>query len=406
MITKLPARRCRCSRLSSAAVTVRMGVGERRARLGVRHRLAARSTVAEVASDLISLHATDVASVFLACAARTDAAPGDVEQALYDDRSLVRMPGMRRTMWVVDRHTAPLVQASSTTDIAVRERKKLVKDLTVEGVENADAWLTDVEAATLRALTERGTAMASELTGDVPPLRTTITGGRGKPYESTTYITSRVLAQISFEGRIFRGRPRGSWVSTQYEWAPTSTWLGAGLPVVEAGTARHEIARRWLRTFGPATLDDVVWWTGWTKTQVTRAVAGLDTVEVDLDGASGLVLADDVEPVAEPEPWAALLPALDPTAMGWKHRDWYVGDHTADLFDRSGNIGPTVWCDGRVVGVWGQLDGHVVHRLFEDVGTESRALIDAEAARLTGWCADVRLTPKFRTPAERALADS
>ena len=36
----------------------------------------------------------------------------------------------------------------------------------------------------------------------------------------------------------------------------------------------------------------------------------------------------------------ALLPALDPTPMGYVERDWFLGPHAPALFDRSGNIGP------------------------------------------------------------------
>ncbi len=388
-------------------MAVRVSVTQRRARLGLRQHLAARDRdLLRVAHDLVALHATDAATVYLSCAARTDASVADIDRALYDDRSLVRILGMRRTMWVVDRHTAPLVQSSSADDVAVRERKRLVKDLETEGIDDADRWLAEVEQATLRALEQRGTAMASELTGDEPRLRTTITGARGKSYESTSYITSRVLVQLAAQGRIVRGRPRGGWTSTQYTWSPTSTWLGDELNGAPAERAREQLAERWLRAFGPATLDDLVWWTGWTKTQVTKAVSAVSTVEVDLGGTAGLLLTDDVEPVPEPEPWVAVLPALDPTAMGWKHRDWCVGDAAAQLFDRSGNIGPTVWCDGRIVGVWAFRDGAIVHRLFEDVGTDASARIDAEIDRLTAWCGDVRVTPKFRTPAERALANT
>ena len=38
------------------------------------------------------------------------------------------------------------------------------------------------------------------------------------------------------------------------------------------------------------------------------------------------------------------------TFMGWKERDWFLGEHAEPLFDRNGNAGPTVWRDGRVVG--------------------------------------------------------
>ena len=105
-----------------------------------------------------------------------------------------------------------------------------------------------------------------------------------------------------------------------------------------------------------------------------------------------------------PEPWAALLPALDPTTMGWAGRDFYLGPHRGALFDRNGNAGPTIWWDGRVVGGWAQRrTGEVVLRLLEDPGAEATAAIEAEAARLTDWLGPVKVTPRFRTPLEREL---
>jgi hypothetical protein len=128
-------------------------------------------------------------------------------------------------------------------------------------------------------------------------------------------------------------------------------------------------------------------------------------VEVDLGGAVGYVLPEDEEPVGEPEPWVALLPALDPTPMGWKERDWYLGGLKADLFDTTGNVGPTIWCNGRIVGGWGQPEsGEVRCRLLTDIGTEAADAVAAEAARWTTWLAGVRVTPRFRTPLERELS--
>jgi hypothetical protein len=109
--------------------------------------------------------------------------------------------------------------------------------------------------------------------------------------------------------------------------------------------------------------------------------------------------------VPAPEPWVALLPGLDPTMMGWIGREWYLGPHGPALFDRTGNAGPTVWCDGRVVGGWSQhADGSVVYRLLEDVGADAEAAVKAEAARLSEWIGPVRVIPRFRTPLERELS--
>ena len=112
----------------------------------------------------------------------------------------------------------------------------------------------------------------------------------------------------------------------------------------------------------------------------------------------------DEQPVAAAQPWAALLPALDPAPMGWQERGWYLGEHRARLFDRSANIGPSVWWNGRVVGGWAQRpDGEIVVALLEDVGSAASHAITAEARRLGDWIGAVRVTPRFRTPLERAL---
>ena len=71
-------------------------------------------------------------------------------------------------------------------------------------------------------------------------------------------------------------------------------------------------------------------------------------------GVPGMVLAGDLEPPPQTGPWAALLPALDSTPMGWQRREWFLGQHAARLFDRTGNVGPTLWWDGRIVGGWAQ----------------------------------------------------
>jgi Winged helix DNA-binding domain len=128
-------------------------------------------------------------------------------------------------------------------------------------------------------------------------------------------------------------------------------------------------------------------------------------VMVDLDGATGYVLADDVEPTTPPAPWPAFLPTLDPTTMGWKERGWYLGAHGPSLFDSNGNAGPTVWWDGRVVGGWSQRrDGEIVWELLEDAGAEARSAVEAEAGQLAAWLGDVRLAPGFLPPFQRALA--
>ena len=82
-----------------------ISTAERRARLGSRQRLVASHaahTPEEVACDLVALHGSDPATVFLSVAARLGVpSSADVERALYVDKTLVRMLGMRRTVFTV-----------------------------------------------------------------------------------------------------------------------------------------------------------------------------------------------------------------------------------------------------------------------------------------------------------------
>ncbi|MDX2863487.1 DNA glycosylase AlkZ-like family protein, partial [Streptomyces scabiei] len=181
------------------------------------------------------------------------------------------------------------------------------------------------------------------------------------------------------EGRVVRGRPLGSWTSSQFRWA-----VAPAHPELDAAQAQASLLERWLAACGPATEADLKWWTGWRVTEVRRALAAIGARAVALDEGTGYVTAEDEAPVSGPgEPWAALLPALDPTAMGWQRRDWYLAPGLRPaLFDYSGNVGPTVWWNGRVIGGWAQRsDGEIVWRLLdtEGVGREAEAAIRAEA---------------------------
>ncbi|MFG3505754.1 winged helix DNA-binding domain-containing protein [Streptomyces sp. NPDC047821] len=381
---------------------------ERRHRIGVRHHLAptARAgTVEQVAASLTALHGTDPATVHLAAGARLADPAGPVaamERALYEDRTLIRMHGMRHTVFVVPAALAPVVQSSTTHAVAARERALFVKQLKA-GSSLDEAWLADVEKSTLDALARRGEATAAELAQDEPRLREQFTYAPGTGYEQRQTVSSRVLRLLGTEARVVRGRPLGSWTSSQFRWA-----IAPALPDLPPAEARATLTRAWLASHGPVTEADLKWWTGWKVTDVRQALRDVDAVPVALDdGTTGHVLPDDTAPTDPPAPWAALLPALDPTPMGWRDRDWYLPPaHRALLFDRSGNIGPTVWWNGRVIGGWAQRpDGEPVWRLLDpDPGREALTAIETEATRLHTWLGPTRVTPRFRTPLERELS--
>lgn len=364
----------------------------------------------EASNCVVALHATDPATVYLSALTRCpDARLADVSAAMYEERSLIKMIGMRRTMFVAAAELAPVVHSAAGLEIAARLRRQLVKQLETLPTEpkiggDVGEWLADVERSTERALMARGEAFANELAEDEPRLRTATLPTTDKKWDVKQNITSRVLTLMGADGRMVRGRPGGTWLSRMHRWtAVRQIWVD-GMPEVAEARARASLARAWLRAFGPATIADLKWWTGWTLGATRKVLAEIDTAEVDLNGQTGVVLADDVEPVEPVEPSAALLPALDPTPMGWQRRDFFLGPHHGPLFDRNGNIGPTVWWDGRVVGGWGMKGPDIVWRVLEDVGAEAETAIAKVAVGLQDRLESATVVPSFRTPLETELS--
>ncbi len=382
-------------------------VAERRARLGRRHFLAhpARD-IEQVAGAMVGLHASDPVSPYLSARARISQITRDeVADALYESRSVLKMLGMRRTMFVMPRDLAAIVGAACARPLAPAERRRLEKMVGVQIADEPAAWVARVCDATTEALERRGEALAAELKEDVPELSEKLRFGEGKEWGGEVGISTRILFLLATEGHIIRGKPRGTWLSSLYRWVPVEGWLGEPLPSLDREESRSELLQRWLRAFGPGTMTDLKWWSGWSLRDTRAALETCKAVEVTLENGTGFLLADDLDPVTPPDPWAALLPGLDPTPMGWKERDWFVGDHVRTLFDRNGNIGPTVWCDGRIVGGWAQTPaGAIVTKLLESVSPAHRKLIEHQRRELQDWLGAERITPRFRSPLDKELA--
>ena len=389
-------------------------VTERRRRLLARHRLAVPGQrVEDIAGELVGLHATDPATVYLSLQQRlADFTPADLDDALYERRSLTRLLGMRRTMFVVPLDLAAVVEASCTRALIVPERRRTVQLIEAEGIAAADTFVDDACAAVLAVLDDGPPLPGRALTPLVAQLQQQVLLAEGKPYEARVSLTNRILLQLSIEGHIVRTKPLGSWRSSQYRWTTVERWFVASRSPIPSDEARVELVRRWLRTYGPGTTDDIAWWAKWPKKVVADALHQLGAVAVTVEPAPGgsstpaWLLPDDLDDdLDRRRPVVSLLPSLDPAIMGWKEREWILDGLGTQLFDRNGNAGPIVLVDGAAVGVWAQLvDGRVVTELLRPVSAQRRRLIAAAADQLTAWFDGVRVTPRFPTPLQTRLA--
>lgn len=125
----------------------RVDDAERRRRLGRRHHLAAQARAADVGSaahSLVALHSTDPASVYLSAWARIDGITHfDIDQALYDERTVVKHMAMRRTVWAVATDLLPVVQRAASDDVATAQRRSLAREIVKAGVsDDGGQWVS------------------------------------------------------------------------------------------------------------------------------------------------------------------------------------------------------------------------------------------------------------------------
>jgi len=362
---------------------------QRRARLGRRHALAEPAGSVEAATAAVTcLHATEPANVHLAAWARTGCTRDDVDRALYVDRSIVKQLAMRRTVFVFPRASLPAVWGSAAARVAAQQRGQLARDVEKCGIAaDGAAWVAEQTVAVHDLLRSGGPRTTMQLRSELPALEARFSYAEGKKYAAELPIAPRVLTTLAASGVIVRGENDGGWKTSRPRWTATEDWLPEVPEPLEEQAGYAVLVADWLRRFGPGTETDIVWWLGATKAAVRRALADVAAVEVALEGGeTGYLLPDDLDEEPSAPGWAALLPALDPTTMGWKQRDWYLGPHAAAIFDANGNGGPTAWWNGRIVGGWRQEDdGTVVVVPAEPLEPGARTALAERAAQLSAW---------------------
>ncbi len=284
----------------------------------------------------------------LSCVARlTGYRLGQLDDELYRRRRLLRIRAMRGSNYVVPTAALPFVVAATGPSTAAANAR-IVRQCGVSDSERdvlADR-ITDVLAGRSPATV----AEIRELLGGVVP-------GRREALQ-------RIVAMMAAQARLVRAQPRGGWRSDTYTYTPWTDWLGAPLAEPEPAQGRIELARWYLRAFGPATAADLRWWAGWNARDTAAALAALsaEVTEVSLNAqdapAAVAYLPSEQEPALRAtEPDSArgvrLLPVWDAYLMGYTDRARLVAEQDRPwVYDKAGNATSVVLVDGMVAGVW------------------------------------------------------
>jgi hypothetical protein len=308
-----------------------------------RHHLAKRAPkkdLTRVVRDIGGVQAQLMSAAEMQVGVRVDCRTEDVETALWRDKTLAKTWLMRGTLHLIPTDDLPLYTAAMS-----KRWTNLGK-----------AWVkfTGLTEPELRALF----AAVGEALDDQPKTRQELiaTVSKGRPERVRIVLSSGwgvVLKPVAAAGLLCFGPNRGQSVT----FVRPKRWLGSWRDL-DPDDAIVEVARRYLRAYGPATKDDFMrWWGVHTRGAGKTAWAGLagELASVSVEGSRADILAADLPKLAKSRstPVVSLLPLFDPYLMGHSTRD-----HLFDLVYRarvsrtSGWISAVVLIEGRVVATW------------------------------------------------------
>jgi len=300
------------------------------------------TTAEEVARRLIGVQAQVVSSAALAVAVRgTELTTTALPQALAE-RRLVRAWAMRGTLHAFDADDYPTIVG------ALRRRETWRRPVWFRYFEVTEAEMESIIEGVGAILDDGRPRTRRELADDLGRRL-----GRGLERQLAS-SWGTLLKPAADRGYLIHAAGEGNTVT----FTRPDRWIGRWREV-EPDEALPELLLRYLAAYGPASAVEVRrWWGGLKSTFMRTALGELGghAVTIDLGGAHGLLLAEDVDAIAATAPLAGavqLLGPFDPLIVGGGSRDALIPPAFYSRVSRTaGWISPVVLVDGVVAGVW------------------------------------------------------
>ncbi len=320
---------------------------------------------------------------------------GDVDEALINDRSLLRATAFRGSLFLMPSEDYPLYFRALHETLSSTGMSRLRS----EGLDEPE----------IQRLADR------LRTADFPMQKTEnqivdilFPGKERRPGVDVERTLLRKLCDI---GVLARTTSKG-WKGNQFNYALVKHWLeGAELTTENPDQARVEVVRRYLRAYGPARFEDVVWWTGLGANEVRHILdlLGREVVRFLVDGlGEGLITMREMAETTRkgglhvPER-ILFLPLWDAYPLGWRDRTRIVEPRFSPwVYDPQGNTSSIICEEGRAIGLWQFRDGDSItleFHIFEPYNNRLNAVrLAAEAhagelAKVSG-ARDVRVVER------------
>lgn len=325
--------------------------------------------VVQIVRDVGGLHATSSKTPYLSLFSRMRKFSREIlDEELYKKRNLGKIRYIRKTVFILPKETisAAFVATRSLVEPTSEQYSKFL------GI--SEKQYETISKRIMKILEGRG-----------------MTTKECKKELGTALNISPIVNLMCDKGLLIRGEPQGGWKSNIHTYYLFREYFpDVDLKAIDEGEARRLVVEQYLASFGPATGNDVAWWTGFPKGQIRQIITGLQdkvsSIRIPGTEAEYLVLSSDrsslIHMKTPKNPVINMLPGLDPYLMGYKDRERYLSSKYYNyVFDRSGNTTSTILVNGEVIGIWDFADTHEpLIKLFLFEGVKESLLKDIHFA--------------------------
>ena len=265
-------------------------------------------------------------------------------------RAVVRLAGMRGTIFLMPRDLAPAIVGATTVPIEKQGRRLAYAGVDLDAYARLKAHILEIAKEPVTP-DELKTALGDDLPAGVKLMS--------------------VVRLIALENLILRLTLDGSLRKGDMRYVATESWLGEPIQPTDPAAGLAVLARSYLSGYGPARVEDLAWWAGVSKRRATDALTTVESVDL----GDGLLLPardeDAFHATAPLDPDAlAILPKWDAYTMGHAPdgRARFVAEAHRPLAYSQGGGGtlpgdgfPLILRDGVAVARWGhKLTGKTI----------------------------------------------
>jgi hypothetical protein len=153
--------------------------------------------------------------------------------------------------------------------------------------------------------------------------------------------------------------------------------------------ARAVLLRRYFKAFGPATMNDCAYFTGWKKREIQDVIEKQDVRLKSVLRDNREYFYSDRLPDTGEIPGCLFLAGFDQLLMGYRDRSRMMDErYKRDVTTNTGIVHPTVLLDGRIQAKWKKSGTKLTVTPFRDISQKNRRRIARYAKGL--FCGEIR----------------